>query len=244
MKVNITINRYLLVMFSLFSFPAVEAAVGMDRTRVIYNGSERSISVNINNAHKQHPYLAQSWLEDKNGNKIKSPFIALPPMQRIEPGARSLVKVQGLPAMTSLPQDRETLFYFNMREIPPKSSKSNSLQIALQTRVKMFYRPSAITAGINENWTSNIKILLQNDQVVIDNPTPYFVTFTAAASSKGAAVMKDFHTVMVAPKTQEKTNLKANQLQKNPELTYINDYGGRVPLIFTCGSKDCVVQEK
>ncbi len=32
----------------------------------------------------------------------------------------------------NLPQDRETVYYFNLREIPPKSNKPNTLQIALQ----------------------------------------------------------------------------------------------------------------
>jgi P pilus assembly chaperone PapD len=48
------------------------------------------------------------------------------------------VKVQALPAAKSLPQDRETVYYFNLREIPPRSDKANTLQIALQTRIKLF----------------------------------------------------------------------------------------------------------
>ncbi|WP_227550703.1 fimbria/pilus periplasmic chaperone, partial [Klebsiella quasipneumoniae] len=45
------------------------------------------------------------------------------------------VKVQGMPDINKLPADRESLFYFNVREIPPKSNKANTLQIALQTRI-------------------------------------------------------------------------------------------------------------
>ncbi|WP_223346554.1 fimbria/pilus periplasmic chaperone, partial [Escherichia coli] len=40
--------------------------------------------------------------------------------------------------------DRESLFYYNVREIPPKSGKANTLQIALQTRIKLFWRPKAL----------------------------------------------------------------------------------------------------
>ncbi|MGT9169473.1 fimbria/pilus periplasmic chaperone, partial [Escherichia coli] len=39
---------------------------------------------------------------------------------------------------------RESLFYYNVREIPPKSGKANTLQIALQTRIKLFWRPKAL----------------------------------------------------------------------------------------------------
>lgn len=54
------------------------------------------------------------------------------------------VKIQGLPDIHKLPADRESIFYFNVREIPPKSNKANTLQIALQTRIKLFWRPKAL----------------------------------------------------------------------------------------------------
>jgi P pilus assembly chaperone PapD len=112
-----------------------QAAIALDRTRVILNGGDNSASMSITNKNTQLPYLAQGWLENEQGEKINSPLIVLPPVQRVEPGAQSQVKVQALPAAKALPQDRESLFYFNLREIPPKSNKANTLQIALQTRI-------------------------------------------------------------------------------------------------------------
>lgn len=125
------------------SLPA-HAAIALDRTRVIFDGDLKTVSLNISNQNKQLPYLAQGWIEDDRGNKIQSPFTVLPPVQRVEPGKPSQVKIQSLPAARQLPQDRETLYYFNLREIPPRSNKPNTLQIALQTRIKMFYRPAAL----------------------------------------------------------------------------------------------------
>src|SRR5471030_511836 len=92
------------------------AAIALDRTRVIYDGSQKSLSLNVSNENKQLPYLAQGWIEDAKGNKISSPLAVLPPVQRIEPGAKSQVKLQGMPATKLLAQDRESLFYFNLRE--------------------------------------------------------------------------------------------------------------------------------
>ena len=65
------------------------AAIALDRTRVIYNGGEKSISLNISNENKNLPYLAQAWMEDAQGTKITSPLTVLPPVQRVEPGAKS-----------------------------------------------------------------------------------------------------------------------------------------------------------
>lgn len=95
-----------------------QAAIALDRTRVVFEAGQKSVSLSVSNENKQLPYLAQGWLEDANGKKVNSPLVVLPPLQRIEPGAKSQLKVQSLPAVAQLPQDRESLFYFNLREIP------------------------------------------------------------------------------------------------------------------------------
>lgn len=61
--------------------------------------------------------------------------------------------------MNTLPQDRESLFYFNLREIPPKSSKPNTLQLALQTRIKLFYRPAPLAVNPNDKpWQEKVTL--------------------------------------------------------------------------------------
>jgi len=106
------------------------AAIALDRTRVIVNGSEKSVSLNITNENKNLPYLAQAWIEDAKGNKITSPLTALPPVQRVEPGAKSQVKVQLATSTSALPQDRESLFYFNLREIPPRPANAREIVLS------------------------------------------------------------------------------------------------------------------
>ena len=66
------------------------------------------------------------------------------------------VKIQGLPDIHKLPADRESMFYFNVREIPPKSNKSNTLQIALQTRIKLFWRPKALENTTQNPWQHKV----------------------------------------------------------------------------------------
>ena len=61
--------------------PAANAAIALDRTRVIFDGSVQSVSLSVSNQNKQLPYLAQGWLEDAQGNKIPSPLTVLPPVQ-------------------------------------------------------------------------------------------------------------------------------------------------------------------
>ncbi|MGX1960594.1 fimbria/pilus periplasmic chaperone [Serratia proteamaculans] len=245
MKTYFVINKQSLTTAALLGAllaPQAQAAIALDRTRVIFDGSQNSVSLNISNQNKQLPYLAQAWLEDPQGNKVQSPLVVLPPVQRVEPGKPSQVKIQALPAAKQLPQDRETLYYFNLREIPPKSDKPNTLQIALQTRIKLFYRPAAIAPQQNAApWQEQLTLTRQGDKYQVNNPTPYYITLIDAGSKKGAEGAKGFEPLMVPPLGNVSLGVSAAALGSRPVLTYINDYGGRPQLTFNCSGSACQV---
>ena len=233
-----------LTLLTLAMSHSSHAAIGLDRTRVIFDGGKDATSVNITNNNPQLPYLAQGWIEDEQGNKITSPLIVLPPVQRLEPGKKSQVKVQALPAVKSLPQDRETVYYFNLREIPPRSDKANSLQIALQTRIKLFYRPASIVPSQQERsdpWQKQLILTREADDFQVNNPTPYYITLIDARSSKEGKTSPGFEPLMVPPKGTLKLGVSAAALGSKPWLTYVNDYGGRPALAFSCTGNTCKV---
>jgi len=223
-----------------------QAAIALDRTRVVFDGGQKSVSLNVSNQNKQLPYLAQGWIEDEEGSKIQSPLTVLPPVQRIEPGKPSQVKIQALPAAKLLPQDRETVYYFNLREIPPKSNKPNTLQIALQTRIKLFYRPSGIAMEKNAPPPQEqLTLSRQGDSYLVNNPTPYYVTLVDAGNRQGGPGVKGFEPMMVPPKGSLPLTVSAASVGNSPVLTYVNDYGGRPQLSFSCSGATCaVVPEK
>lgn len=244
MMPNTRLTSQALALLALALCQSVNAAVGLDRTRVIFDGGKDATSVNITNNNTQLPYLAQGWIEDEAGKKITSPLIVLPPVQRLEPGKQSQVKVQALPAAKSLPQDRETVYYFNLREIPPRSDKSNTLQIALQTRIKLFYRPQAITPSqqdLSNPWQQKLTLTRDGDHYRVNNPTPYYVTLVDARSSKDGKTVEGFAPLMIAPKEALTLGPSAKALGSTPYLAYVNDYGGRPLLAFTCTGDTCNV---
>ena len=137
------------------------AAVVPDRTRVIFEESATSVSVTVSNKNLQLPFVVQSWIEDEQGKKITTPFMVLPPLQRIEPNESSVLRIVKLP-QTTLPLDRESVFYLNIREIPPKSEAVNAMQIALQSKIKLFYRPASVK---RERGADNAPIATRNPVV-------------------------------------------------------------------------------
>lgn len=114
MSVKQTRFSVLAVAAVLLASAQSHAAIALDRTRVIFNGAEKSVSLNVSNLNKELPYLAQGWIEDQNGEKISSPLVVLPPVQRIEPGDKSQVKIQALPAIAALPQDRDGVQFLRL----------------------------------------------------------------------------------------------------------------------------------
>lgn len=85
--------------FSSMMLPNAHAAIALDRTRAIITGEDKSISLNVSNENKQLPYLAQGWIENGQGEKVSDPFTVLPPVQRIEPGAKAKSKFKHYPVL-------------------------------------------------------------------------------------------------------------------------------------------------
>lgn len=53
-------------------------------------------------------------------------------------------------ASSALPKDRESVFWFNVLEVPPKpdaakAANQSLLQLASCTRIKLFYRPEGLS---------------------------------------------------------------------------------------------------
>lgn len=217
-------------------------AVTLDRTRIIFPGDERSINIRITNDNPEEAYLAQSWIEDIQGNKLtQGAILATPPLQRIEPSSDSLVRLSVTPMLGKLPQDRESVFYFNLREVPPKSTEGNTLQIALQSRVKLFYRPKSVLAESETKWAHKVTLTKTAKGYSLNNTTPFNLTVIGIGNSKSQSEQSKFSTVMIPPKS---THDIASSSLPTPYVTYINDYGGKPTLAFRCTGDVCAVTDE
>ncbi|TQI79099.1 P pilus assembly chaperone PapD [Serratia fonticola] len=222
-------------LFALASSSAY-AAIALDRTRLVYPGSDKSVTLNIQNDSREKPYLAQAWIEDANGNKVASPLSVTPALQRVEAGKKSIIRVNALPASASLPQDRESLFYFIVKEIPPKSERPNVLQFALQTKIKVFYRPAGVIPPKFSRHDDKLVLYKANGGYDIENPTPYFMTVLGISGVEKGKFLKDADPIMIPPKS--KGFIKSEGFSA-PYVTTINDFGGKPSLKFKCSGSVC-----
>ncbi|WP_118986444.1 fimbrial biogenesis chaperone [Photorhabdus sp. CRCIA-P01] len=139
------------------------------------------------------------------------PFVVLPPLKRVEAGEEFSFRIRQLGGQ--LPPDRESAFVVSLRAIPGvavpdtvdtsalshRIDKVSQVQIALQMNIRLFYRPLGVPDRDNATVAKQVKFSIQGTQLRVENPTPYFLTFSAL---KVGSQQADDHTrqAMVPPK--------------------------------------------
>lgn len=212
----------------------VQASVVIAGTRVIYSASDTEVTLKLSNEGAA-PALTQIWL-DKGDPKaspstIDVPFTLTPPLARIDPGKGQTLRIfyTGEP----LPQDKESVFWLNMLEVPPKAgADTNKLQLAFRTRIKLFFRPKGLNGQADEA-PSHIRwsVVQNGGRAVLEahNPTPYHVTFSALELIGGAKTAKSDDGGMVGPGETKTFPLAGEVFQSaDAKVRYhaINDFGG------------------
>lgn len=159
------------------------ASVTLGGTRFIYHDSQDSLSISAYDR-DNIPYLVQSWFSpytEKTDEKVsntsaKIPFVVTPPLFRMNPGDTNTINIVKTDTST-LPQDRESIFYFNFKAIPGLAkSTSSSLMVSVSSSMKLFYRPEKLTDEEATNAWEKIAITKNGKSVILKNPTPYFIT--------------------------------------------------------------------
>lgn len=200
-------------------------------TRAIYPAEQKSINIQLNNVGKK-PALVQAWLDrgDERSSpdsvSSKVPFIITPPVSRVNGNEGQTLRVvyTGEP----LPQDRESVFYLNVLDIPPKptgaEAEQNFLQMSIRSRIKFFYRPQlSIQPG---DAYAKVQWQVSSNKITANNPTPYYITFAnVEAMVKGKAVRVG-KVDMVAPFSSLDFPIKGAQGASSVKWAVINDYGG------------------
>ena len=152
--------------------------ISVGGTRLIYDASKREASLSVRNSADGVPHLVQSWVDDFNDETIKAPFIITPPLFRLDPGRENILRVI-YTGENALPQDRESVFWLNVKTIPATEktdADTNKLIIAVKTRIKLFFRPRNLqTEAAHDAWRKLI-FTYHNNYLFIQNPTPYFVS--------------------------------------------------------------------
>jgi chaperone protein EcpD len=207
-------------------------------TRVVFPAADGEVTVRLTNQNTT-PALIEAWIDAGDAHstpdQVDTPFLVTPPLFRMEAHKDQSLRILFTPGKTPLPGDRESLFWLNVLEIPPKPSGpqyqgKNYLQLAIRSRLKLFYRPAALT-GDPLNAPAQLTFKADGNGLVVHNPTPYYVTLSALSLASGGHTYKA-STGMVAPYSDLRLGVDGlAHLPAGASLQYtcINDYGAAKP---------------
>lgn len=207
-------------------------SIQIGATRVIYHANEKNISVNITNP-GDYPVLLQSWIDEGNPeikpDTVRSPFILTPPLTPVNGGSGQTLRLAY--TGTPLPADRESIYWLNVLEIPPvRAKKDNRIQVAFRSRIKLFYRPTALDDAGAQSAISQLRWRAQGDRIVIINPSPYYVSaVTLSVKSRGG--IYPIAATMLSPLDSSEFTLPAGFRAEDASgvsVDAINDYGAPV----------------
>ena len=217
---------------------SVQASVVIGGTRVVFPAQQGEATVRLSNE-SDKPALVEAWIDDGDAqstpDSTRTPFLITPPLFRMEAHKDQSLRILYVQGKQPLPGDRESVFWLNVLEIPPKPGAQyadrNYLQFAIRSRLKLFYRPAnlrgdAVKAA--DQLTFKVAASGQSATLVAHNPTPYYITIVKL--SLGSAGKSELAAPgMVAPFGDLQLQLKgiahAPATGTPVAFTTINDYG-------------------
>lgn len=211
----------------LLAAPA-QAGIVLNTTRVIYQAKDKEVSFVVNNSGTTD-ILAQSWLEtNKDSAEAENlPFVVTPPLARMSGNARQMIRI--IYAGEGLPGDRESVFWLNVQEIP-QTAKDNQLQIAIRQRIKLFYRPAALSGDPLEA-AKKLEWRVHDGQLEVSNPTPFHVSMIQIAIRQQGKALYTTDSRMLAPRETVQLPLKSAISGPGMDIDFIsiNDFGAQEP---------------
>ncbi|MDO5686315.1 MAG: fimbria/pilus periplasmic chaperone [Neisseria sp.] len=218
----------------LLGLSPLYANVVITGTRVVYPAQQKEVTVQLDNVGTS-PSLVQAWIDNGNDQVTPDatavPFVLTPPIFRLDAGKGQTLRL--LYTQEPLPQDRESIFYLNILDIPPKPNAENPdtphnfLQLSIRSRLKLFFRPAGLTPPV-ATAADTLQLNLSGKTLQLHNPTPYYITISKIT------LLKDAQTVTVLPQVpmlppfgQTSLTLPASAAAATQAQVHtINDYGG------------------
>ncbi|BEM77049.1 pilus assembly protein [Serratia marcescens] len=210
-----------------FSSFFADANIVINGTRVIYPEKNKDVIVQLVN-NGNDPALVQAWIDDGDINSTPEtanvPFLLSPPVVKVSGNNGQQLRIQKMGA--ALPGDRESVFYLNVLDIPPTPENLqgvNTLQLAIKSRIKLFYRPAGLSSNANAI-TDFIELQAAGAGFKVINKSPYFFTLANVDQKGKKNLLVD--SVMVAPFSSLFAATKSGVSRNVPyTLLYIDDLG-------------------
>jgi chaperone protein EcpD len=220
--------------------PRASAGVVITGTRVVYLAVKHEVTIDVHNP-GETPSLVQAWLDAGDPHakpgESKVPFVMTPPLFRLDPSKSQSLRL--VYTHDPLPADRESLFWLNVLDIPPRAGTNpdlpNQLELAFKHRMKVFFRPAGLS-GSAADAPAQLKWKLQYKDgklvaIQASNPTAYHVSLTqisAAIAGHPVTAKADMVDPFASRSFDLPDPVTAPGGAVMVEYWFVNDFGGNV----------------
>ncbi len=179
-----------MVIFCLWE-PAALAGLVVNGTRFVLPAPATSRSITVENTDKSNILVKSQVLPDPGldiegsiadnsgpaatgRRKNPMPFVITPPLFALAGGKSNQMRLNCLDC-DALPKDRESLFRLSVSAIPAGKAPPNTVQVAIRSSFKLFYRPEGLDGNPGTAY-QQLQWRREGRKVIVQNPTPYYVT--------------------------------------------------------------------
>ncbi|WP_368910617.1 molecular chaperone [Proteus vulgaris] len=222
-KIKFTI-LYIAISLPIYGYTSIE----INKDKFIFIESKNQEVIEIKNSINSD-YFIQSWIShyDEN-NDFELPFMITPPLFKIEKDEDYSLKIFKIDEIKK--KDRETLYKINIKRIPVLSDSDdnkNLLHISMNSVYNLIYRPISIEKNAVDAYKKIEFLKNQNNEFIINNPTPYFITLLNVHLENISLISKSI-TIPPFKKYNTKNKIKKDGLIK---WKTIDQYGVEIKAI-------------
>lgn len=222
-KIKFTI-LYIAISLPIYGYTSIE----INKDKFIFIESKNQEIIEIKNSINSD-YFIQSWIShyDEN-NDSELPFMITPPLFKIEKDEDYSLKIFKIDEIEK--KDRETLYKINIKRIPVLSDSDdnkNLLHISMNSVYNLIYRPISIEKNAVDAYKKIEFLKNQNNEFIINNPTPYFITLLNVHLENISLISKSI-TIPPFKKYNTKNKIKKDGLIK---WKTIDQYGVEIKAI-------------
>ncbi|AOA59718.1 fimbrial biogenesis chaperone [Acinetobacter larvae] len=162
----------------------VQAGILASKTRLLFQAPQTYQHLMLVNTN-HYPILLQTWVDQgaADPETPHMPFLVVPPLAKMSANAIQSIRIIYNDQL--LAQDRESVFWLNLYEMPyvktAMTEQSTWLSLAMNTQLKIFYRPKTLAKMTLSDLAQHLKFYLIQHQgqwlIRCDNRTAYHASF-------------------------------------------------------------------
>lgn len=223
---NKTVKTGVAALLSLMVSSQAMAAFMLNGTRFIYEEGKKNISFEVTNQ-ADATFGGQVWVDNTTQGSDAVYMVPAPPFFKVAAKEKQIIRL--MKTDSALPADRESLFWLNVQEIPPKpkATEGSSLAVAVNTRVKLIYRPKSLVDG-RKDAEKALQVETRGGSSWLKNPTPYWFAVTDLKVNGQEVKLSDKvlnEVAQLAPKSEVALGRQVPAGTVTVEA--VNDWGGK-----------------